>query len=279
MISNQGTKQVMDVVHTTPNNPFFTPTPPTLAAASLDYTEYDVTGGSTSNSLTLEKTNYALGRIESMSQNNVTLSPNAAQWQVCAIVNDPMMTAMGIGHVPKGYNQDATGNLNTFYLHFPSDSMDHQHPAVSAGTGVNSFDPYTGMLNIGNQYYMCGYYPVGDDPNFYYTRDVDATTGSLATNNYYQINQNPLAIGLPNKALALSSSSNTGYCLLSAWSDGSDPVNIYYKLSPNGGVKYRPTPATTTQQIQHITLFSNPAEAVLTLNGVAQTGEYTIYLT
>ncbi|MBS1775179.1 MAG: T9SS type A sorting domain-containing protein [Bacteroidetes bacterium] len=62
--------------------------------------------------------------------------------------------------------------------------------------------------------------------------------------------------------------------LLSVWSD---PVNIYYKLSPNGGVKYRPTPATTTQQIQHITLFPNPAETVLTLNGVAQTGEYAIF--
>src|SRR5690606_11808522 len=142
------------------------------------------------SSAVLENTVYALGRIESMSQNNVDLTPNATQWQVCAIVDDKI-NFTAAGYLPKGYNRDAAGNFTTLQLHFPGDTMDHMCPVVSAGTGINSFDPFTSVLNIGNQYYMCGYYPVGDDPEFYYSRDVDAATSNLATLNYYQINQAP----------------------------------------------------------------------------------------
>ena len=268
------TMQLMDIVYVN-TNPYYAYNIPS-STGSLYYLQYQVNPSpSITSNFPIELfPNRAFARIESLSQSDDNLTPNAALWQVCAVVNT--LAGTGQGWVIKGYNQTGTGILNNFYLSNLSNRLDHTLPAVAAGIKVNWRDPSTGLWNIGNQHYYTGHYTFGNDPQHYYAREVDAPTAALINPAHYRINLNPISgISVNNKYLALSSSSNSGFGLLSAWHDGAGA--IAYKFSDNVlPVVFKPTAVEDVKSFKGLTLYPNPSVNHITINGISQIGNYRI---
>ncbi len=224
----------------------------------------------------LDNASYALPRIESMSQDNQDLHPGGHQWQVCAIVNGGMMPWRA-----KGYNGNFdAGSYNSLQLSLPYFPADNIAPAVTAGVGLDFYDPYnSGVLNIGNQSYFNGFYPRGNASNYVYAREVNAAGGWLLNPRAFQINRIPITPWINDHiyGLAVSSSSNTGYGILSAWYDGVSFIN--YKVIPNNAVVFKPAVAGLNEPhpiIKNVSLYPNPATETIRISHIESIGDYRI---
>jgi hypothetical protein len=111
-------------------------------------------------------------------------------------------------------------------------------------------------------------------------------SGLPANTNHFIVNMNPLApapsfynLADASKSFALSTCSNTGDYLLSAWYDGQDDGtgaggNIWMKLSPNATtMQFKPTIIGSIKKTE-LKLYPNPATSYIC---ISQTEGYTLY--
>jgi hypothetical protein len=216
--------------------------------------EFDVTGGISSLG-TYAFSPTLLSRIEGM---GIYMNPSDAKWFV---------TGYSGGSVYGRTDITSTTNLTSSLGAGPN----LRNAVVAAGIGTS------GNTNlIGNFQYSVGWQEPGVD---YFAQAADVTTGNLfSTTDYYNVPFNAVTSSMANgtNSIALSSSSNSGFGILSAWFDGSD---IYYKETSNTG-----TPQTfgfKTNTINKIdikngfSIYPNPATDYLKINAPTDY-EYTI---
>lgn len=225
---------------------------------AIEYSEFDVASSTVTSSTTYNTPSYSV-RIEAMNLYN-PFNPSLTKYQIAA-------TAVG--------NTDVVGYNNNFYptvwggpltnadpVLFPTATF-YTSPAVAAGTGVFGLPG-----NIGNQVYSTGMAIHGTSS--YYGRQIDINSGTFpgfaGGNDYYEINQTAVAASTGARPLALSSSSNSGYDLLSVWVNGNF---IMRKFSNNAfAFKGAPTGVNNITQAPLFTLSPNPAQDMITIKGV-----------
>lgn len=224
----------------------------------IEYSEFDVASSTVTSSTTYNMSCHNV-RIEAMNLYN-PFNPSLTKYQIAAV-------AMG--------STDVVGFNNNFYptvwggplsnadpVLFPT-ATSYTSPAVAAGTGT-----FGSPGNIGNQVYSTGMAVNGTSS--YYGRQIDVNTGTFpgfaGGNDYYEINQTAIPVSSLYRPLALSSSSNSGYDLLSVWFDGNV---IIRKFSNNAFVfKGAPTGVNNVTQASMFTLSPNPAQDIITIKGI-----------
>ncbi len=215
---------------------------------SLWYREYNVsTAGVFPPNLLQTATNIWMSRVEAMS---LYTAGTGAKWQIAALVNSNV----------KGYNDlNPTGFV-------VADAWDYYLPAVGCAVGKLSPAPN----NVGNENYLIGFHAAASD-NF--VRNVDVSSGLIPNNDWYQVNSGFVNYAAYTSMFAISSSSNSGNGILTAWFDGND---IIYKESPNF-IQFRTTGVNNTGRLAAaITTYPNPAREKLYVNGAGNTSSYTI---
>ncbi|MBS1616429.1 MAG: hypothetical protein JST06_09975 [Bacteroidetes bacterium] len=201
-------------------------------------------------------------RIEAMSQYDGT----SAKWQIAADVK--FVRSVGPpGTIPPGILQDLpcgqpsvwmvagyndfTGiepksySTNTCASGLLPAPMGTQHQDVSVpqfitedvkGACVAAGISPGFNSNIGNQQYTIGFFPWQSSSNHTrYARAVDPLTGIMPNLDFYEVNTNGFPVNYPwdaDKAMAISSCSNTGLDLFASWFNGS---NVVYK-HPNPNI-------------------------------------------
>lgn len=227
----------------------------------LEYAEFDVASGMVT-STTMYSTQSRWPRIEAMNLYN-PFNPSLTKYQIVA---------------ENWSNNDIEGNNNNYYpsvwgaplsnanaLLFPS-ATGYYSPAVAAGTGVGPGG------NIGNQVYSMGMLVNGT--GHFYGRQIDINGGTFpgtpGGNDYFEINQNPVSGW--STPLALTSSSNSGFDLLSAWFDGSQ---INRKFSGNVFAFKNATNVSTVGKTEMFTLSPNPAQNMISIKGTGK-ADYAI---
>jgi len=211
-------------------------------------------------------------RIEAM---NLFDPSNEARWDVVSILGIAPFSNYS------AYNMNFATDTNIIPLAtIPLlQNVDIKSPCVAGGHLYVS-----GAPEIGNKQFTAGFYPwVTQD---LYVREIVANNGTPASANHYIVNMNPLAPAPPSynladasKSFALSTCSNTGDYLLSAWYDGQDNGdgtggNIWMKLSPNATtMQFRPT-AVATVKGSSVALYPNPATTAVHLK---QASAYKLY--
>jgi hypothetical protein len=220
---------------------------------TTEYSEFDV-ASSTVTFSTMYSTASRRVRIEAM--NLYTGNPSFTKYQIAAenwSYSD--VECANNNYYPTVWGAPLT-NANASL--FPTASA-YASPAVAAGIGIVGLPS-----NIGNQVYSIGMNIVGTG-NFY-GRQIDVISGTFpgtpGGNDYYAINQNPIPAAY--YPLALSSSSNSGYDLLSAWFDGN---SIMHKFSNNMFAFKNATGVSTVGQEAIFTLSPNPAQNEITIKG------------
>ncbi len=145
---------------------------------------------------------------------------------------------------------------------FPLGVSSAAWPVVAAGIGTTAGNPG----NIANNQYPVGWHEPHVD---FFAQSVDVATGVLTSpTDYYHIPFTAVT-GTPGTSanpLALSSCSNSGSGILSAWCDGSD---IYYKESSNIGSPQTfgfKTNGINKINVQHnFSVYPNPATDKVTV--------------
>jgi len=153
------------------------------------------------------------------------------------------------------YN-DLTGNTN---LSAALPGNNNIHPAVSAGPGILFNGGY------GNENHSVCWY--NDGTPYYYSQAIETTTGAVSGGypDYYEVNQTPtpfIVLDAYYAPIAVSTSSNWGDELLTAWNNNND---IYYKYQPDIG-QYK---ITNVNEVKPATfkLFPNPAGNIVYIAG------------
>lgn len=199
--------------------------------------EYNITTSTPSN-ISLSTTTFN-NRIESLGFYN----GSNAKWLVVGETGSPSVI---YAQTDLSTSVDCSSTLST--------TASHDLPTVAAGAGNNT-------TNIGNNQYTIGWNTIGTSPTLY-SQNIDIATGlQISSNDYYVINKN--AISSSWRDLALSSSSNTGYGLLSTWYDGTDIV--YKETSTSGTFGFKPA-AINNLHTDNQTIYPNPAIDKLTVN-------------
>ena len=193
-------------------------------------------------------------RIESLS---IQYVPEPL-WQVA------VSARVGSGYQGYGLSGQSSNTLQHFTTPFLLNDV--KSPCVAGG--LEFPHPITSPI-IGKKQFTVGYLVY--DSLSYYAWDIAPNSGLPLSGSYYQINQSPTGAISPDytsadasKSLALSTCSNSGDYLLSAWYDGRDigngsGGNIFMKLSPSPDtMKFRPT-VVQVATVPAATLYPNPA--------------------
>lgn len=236
----------------------------TTGGWSLRYAEFDVATSTVTTTSTLGLTGYA-PRIEAMNLYDATKMPAPAKYQVVASTASTSTDILGFNDTY--YPLVAGGPLSNASIPLFGSAAHYGSPAVAAGTGLGG-----SPANIGNSIYSIGMYI--DGSNYFYGRQLDINTGTFppapGSNNYFAINSVPASgAGLP---LALSSSSNSGFDLLSVWYDG---TSIRRKYSGNM-FAFKSGNNIAKAATAGLNIYPNPAKDMLHINGAAVGTKYKI---
>ncbi|MBS1771639.1 MAG: T9SS type A sorting domain-containing protein [Bacteroidetes bacterium] len=231
----------------------------------VDYAEFDIGTTTVTSSYTLNM-NPGAPRIEAMNLYDPTAAIVPTKYQVVA-------------KTTPGGGSDIESCNDTYYPAVSGGALlnanaglfggaTYSAPAVAAGTGIGG-----PAANIGNTVYSIGFNV--DGSNFLYARQLDLYTGTFPTfpptaNDYYAINQT--ATGVTYSPLALSSSSNSGFDILSVWWDGN---RINRKFSGNA-FAFKTTGIAKTEGDMPYRLYPNPATNTLNINGIHNDAVYVI---
>lgn len=144
-------------------------------------------------------------------------------------------------------------------------------PAVAAGTG------YLDYVSFANINYPIGWYTTAQD--CFVTQAVDVYSGTINPwyPDFYRANtgSTPMFPLYGNVGLALSSSSDWGADLLTAWYDINGAV--FYKLTPDiTAYKPAPTGISQTGHADAYKIYPNPVADYLYIDGMTATGTYAI---
>lgn len=197
-------------------------------------------------------------RIEAMSQYN---SSNAKWVAVASDNGRPEHIVVKNDLLSSPFNYKASSGLASVLP--PKTTSPYKMPVIAAGVGGY------GVSNlIGNFQYTAGWYDAAGIN--LYSQDVDAATG-LPDNsgNYWKINNSAMTStgSIRASCMAMSSSSNSGWGLLSAWSDG---TNIRFKTtSRNPNSYYFKTTNIDEQEYTELSVHPNPAKDALHVTNAA----------
>jgi len=164
-----------------------------------------------------------------------------------------------------GYN-NVLGNINlsTTLL----GSFNNRTTAVAAGPG-----PLITPGAYGSGNYTAGWYINGAQR--FGTRSISSTTGNIsgAFPNIYITNLNPMTVTNFESPIAISTATNQGDRLLTAWSANG---RVWYKYNSNTA-SYKPTDVNTVAAANDGTysLYPNPATSMVTIDGVKE-ATYTV---
>jgi hypothetical protein len=165
-----------------------------------------------------------------------------------------------------GYN-DLTGNTNLSNAGFSS--WNSLQPAVAAGPG-----PGFGVPDYGNDNYTEAWHI--PSVTRYCAQSIDVTTGNISTTfpDYYICNLNAMTAsgGFAYSPIAVSTSTNIGARLLTAWSGNG---RVWYKYNSNTASYKQPTSVEEAAKASQYTMFPNPATNVLHIQG-AVNADYTV---
>lgn len=188
-------------------------------------------------------------KIEAMNLRNP--ANGGATWQIAALM----------GNVVRGFN-----NLNIGGFNISTTNWDFFAPAVAAAAGRPSPKP----SNVGNANYIAGFYRAADHV---YNRDIAWNTGALVPPGtvWYQVSNASLTAS-GTDMYAISSASNSGAGILSAWSDGNV---INFKESPNA-MAFRTTGINETPAVPTLRAYPNPAKDKLYLTEIQEGTPYAI---
>ncbi len=234
-----------------------------MSSGGVRYAEFDVATSSVTTSYMLTMSQ-APPRIEAMNLYDPSFMPPLTKYQV---VGSTPMGADVEGCNDTYYPLVYGGPLSNANAALFGTSAQYLSPAVAAGIGIGGTP-----ANIGNSMYSIGMYI--DGTNYFYGRQLDITTGDFPLipggNDYYAINQNP--VGGSYRPLGMTSSSNSGFDLLSVWFDGN---TIMRKFSGNAFAFKSTTGVRSVDNQVHYTLSPNPAAHTITISGMNK-GSYTI---
>ncbi|WP_118973061.1 T9SS type A sorting domain-containing protein [Taibaiella koreensis] len=223
-----------------------------LGNNTLDFASLNCASGTVSG-FSLATGTFHFPRIEAMAVDYSPFNPNIPWTVVAAKIN---------GTVKQTWMFNNSGSYN---CSAPFSSSENFLTAIAAGVG-----------NIGtgfnNKNYSIGWNLVNN--NIFVTQPVDFATGAITVpSTFYQVNSNPITPFLPGKVpFAMSSSSNRGNALLTAWFD--NVGNLWYKETPDI-TGYKPTEIEGARRLTGCTLYPNPAHDVLHVTGIGD-GGYTI---
>lgn len=255
--------------------------------------DFDATLAPSSSSVTTLDNTHAfapiLPRIEAQALADIT--SGYATWNVVAAEN----TGLSIGPKIYAYN-DAGG--------FPSATFD----VWSAGTGNNGVNyllrspcvagvgpnMVSSASGVGTTQFSLGYFSSftyspsvpGSTGGDYFSNSIDISGGNWSStyNQYYEVNMDDQFGATAGQfipehkvTMAVTSSSNTGDDLYTVWYTGDysgNPGYIKYKYSGNS-YSYKPADVNTIGSDKELSIFPNPADNQLTINGVND-AEYTI---
>ncbi len=217
------------------------------ATGSLDVFEFNTSSGTpTGNVFSQPGVSIFSPRIEAMNQ----YYGGQAKWQVVTCeMSASNYQVVGYNDLTVGATQLSSGLFS---------AQDIKAPCVAAAMGPAVFG-YAGS-DVGNVQYTAGFFPwLGTD---LYVRDIDASSGALASTFYYQVNDPHTPVNYPwdaGKHFAISSSTNLGLEFLSAWADGTD---IMYKHSPNAHspMAFRQPTAVNVIHNAFAPVYPNPAK-------------------
>jgi len=219
---------------------------------TLDFASLNCSSGTVSG-YPLATGAFPFPRIEAMAVDYSPFNPNIP-WTV--------VTAKITGTTKETWMFNNSGSYN---CSAPFSSSDNFSTAIAAGVGDIG-------IGFNNKNYSIGWNLVNN--NMFVTQPVDFGTGTVtAPSDFYQVNTNPIIPFLPGKVpLAMSSSSNRGDALLTAWFDNAG--NLWYKETADI-TAYKPTGMEAARPLPGCALYPNPAHDVLHLTGIRD-GQYTI---
>lgn len=200
--------------------------------------------------------NAILPRIEAMSLNPT--SSGMVPWVIGCTFHD------GTNHQVYQINPTLGGGYNCSAI-MPL-FTENSGVAVCAGTGKPGG-------NVCNDNYNIGWF---NNKQGFVTRTIDAYTGMISSSapDAYLANQIPVPGNVTKVPIALSSCSNSGNFMLTAWWNNSSA--ILYKLKP-GVTSYKPgaTAINEASVTKGIKLYPNPANDHIILEGM-DNGNYRI---
>jgi len=137
-------------------------------------------------------------------------------------------------------------------------------PAIAAGVGI----AFGNAANIGNSQYTYDFNYIFT-PSDILAQDLDISTSVPASiTTYWQVNNSatPILGGGPYAAHAISSSSNSGLGLLTAYTDGS---NVYYKVTSLSTFGFKTTTVNKIDNKTGFSVYPNPASDYINVNAPA----------
>lgn len=228
-----------------------------FATNNLRYIEYNTTLSPTANPLTLQLGTVYYPRVEAMSRFNP--AAQNTRWEIVAVVSGAN------GWQIRGYNPMTPPTLLSTAVGWPS-SGDYFSPAVAAGVGFATLFPN----NIANRHYITGFYKAASNV---WSRNVNALNGTVNPQFIYAVNATPISPAFMARHYAVSSCSNTGLNILSAWFSG---TRLWYKESPNA-MSFKPTGIDEeATELPLVKLYPNPATDRLFAKGIEKKCTYTI---
>lgn len=228
------------------------------SSGDMDLAEIDIANASFTVTGSIASPMQSLPRIDAMGLNY--FGSGWARYQIGYPQFNGTTTEMW------GYN-DLTGNTNLSNTGFSS--WNNIQPAVTAGPG-----PGYSVPDYGNDNYTEAWYV----PTItrYVAQSVDVFTGNISTTypDYYITNQNAMTANTISyySPIAVSSSTNIGARLLTAWSGNG---RVWYKYNSNTASYKQATDVEETAGTPGYHLFPNPATDRLYVEG-ATNATYTI---
>jgi hypothetical protein len=186
-------------------------------------------------------------RIESMGLYDPTVSNDP--WTVASSIYNTTTLSYDV------YKFNTSGSFNCSSSGFSGSG--NAYPVVAAGVGNSS--------QFCNENYSIGWGVV--DSTYLITQAVDYFTGNISTTypDYYQANSNIISNTFDKSAFAMSSCSNSGRELLTAWNDQNG--SIYYKLTSGISV-YKPSPLNIADvdPFHEMVVYPNPGKELISIS-------------
>ncbi|MBS1772328.1 MAG: T9SS type A sorting domain-containing protein [Bacteroidetes bacterium] len=202
-------------------------------------------------------------RIDAMNVENTSIGGTKSLWQAVAEVQPSTQKEI------HGYDYTGSVAITNYSSFNPlNGGLDAYMPAIGVGCGPDGYAPGASSA-IGNTSYTTGWYIQNNEIE---ALSLDNAGGGVVA-GYAQVNNSSVASTIINYPLfAVSSSSNSGDDILTAWCDG---LNINVKHSNTNAFAFKTTSINTTTLSTKPSLYPNPAIDKLYMTNI-NTVNYTI---